>query len=291
MKKFKLTVISFILGILAIPVQAQNPTFGDSTAHKKTVFPLMQGIVKKAEQQGIEFPKPYGVAASIYYQNQKMEIEKITVGQIVIEDNTSLVNIKDSQITNTTLTTQARGDVWVLPFMNVYGMVGKVTTFNDIRLKFNLDIPPIPGFTEGDFRTLERNELANVNGTVLAYGTVLAGGYGKIFVNVNLTWATTNLKEVNSSQRAFVALPMIGLQTKLANFFVGGMYQNIGNTNKGSFISSSGETVPYNLEFVSNRWNFNLGFNKSIGNWSFNLIQGLGNRTNGVIELGYRFGN
>ena len=125
-----------------------------------------------------------------------MEIEKISVGQIVIKDNTSLVNIKDSLITNTTLTTQARGDVWVLPFMNGYGMVGKVTTFNDVRLKFNLDIPPIPGLTEGDFRTLERNELANVNGTVLAYGTVLAGGYGKIFVKVNLTWATTNLKEV-----------------------------------------------------------------------------------------------
>lgn len=291
MIKFRLAFLSFILGTFALSVQAQNPIFGDSSARKKPVFPLMKGMVEKAEEQGIEFPKPYGVAASIYYQNQKMEIEKISVGQIVIEDNTSLVNIKDSRITNTTLTTQARGDVWILPFMNVYGMVGKVTTFNDIRLKFNLDIPAIPGLTEGDFRTLERNELANVNGTVLAYGTVLAGGYGKLFVNVNLTWATTNLKEVNSSQRAFVALPMIGMQTKLANFFVGGMYQNIGNTNKGSFISASGEITQYNLEFVSNRWNFNLGFNKSIGNWSFNLIQGLGNRTNGVIELGYRFGN
>jgi hypothetical protein len=43
-----------------------------------------------------------------------MEIEKMTVGKIVIEDNTSLVNIKDSRITNTTLTTQARGDVLIL---------------------------------------------------------------------------------------------------------------------------------------------------------------------------------
>jgi len=111
MIKFRLAFLSFILGMFALSVRAQNPIFGDSSARKKTVFPLMQGMVEKAEQQVIEFPKPYGVAASIYYQNQKMEIEKISVGQIVIEDNTSLVNIKDSRITNTTLTTQARGDV------------------------------------------------------------------------------------------------------------------------------------------------------------------------------------
>lgn len=50
----------------------------------------MKGMVEKAEQQGVEFPKPYGVAGSIYYQNQKMEIEKISVGQIVIEEKCQL---------------------------------------------------------------------------------------------------------------------------------------------------------------------------------------------------------
>lgn len=38
----------------------------------------------------------------------------MTVGKIVIEDKTSLVNIKDFRITNTTLTTQAQGDVLIL---------------------------------------------------------------------------------------------------------------------------------------------------------------------------------
>jgi hypothetical protein len=45
--------------------EQKNPLFGDSSARKKTVFPLMKGMVEKAEEQGIEFPKPCLVAAYV----------------------------------------------------------------------------------------------------------------------------------------------------------------------------------------------------------------------------------
>lgn len=66
MIKFRLAFLSFILGAFALSVQAQNPIYRDSTARKKTVFPLMKLMVEKAEEQGIGFPKPYGLGASIY---------------------------------------------------------------------------------------------------------------------------------------------------------------------------------------------------------------------------------
>jgi hypothetical protein len=276
--------------LLASLACAQQPTFPDTAQRSQRLFPLMHKMVDKAEAMGVEFPEPYGIAGSIYYQTQRMEISTISVGTLQLTDASSVVDIKGSAIENTTLTTQGRADLWLLPFLNVYGMAGRVTTFNDIRLKFNLTVPPIPGITQGDYKSLERNELAKVTGTVLGWGTVVAGGFGKVFANVNLTWANTYLNEVNSSQRAFVAVPMVGLRTDFANVFVGGMYQNTGQTNTGSFIGEGGTETQYTIEYKAVRWNYQVGLNKSIGHWQLNLIQGFGPRVNGVIEVGYRFG-
>lgn len=84
---------------------------------------------------------------------------------------------------------------------------------------------------------------------------------------------------------------MAGITTNFANLFAGGIYQNTGHINKGSFPGSNGEKVNYELRFSASRWNYVVGFNKSIGNWSMVLIQGFGARTNSVVEVGYRFGN
>ncbi|MBN1184959.1 MAG: hypothetical protein JXB49_21925 [Bacteroidales bacterium] len=255
----------------------------------KRLFPLMKRMLSKADSMGIEFPKPYCLSAGMYQQNQVMKIKQITVGTFVLNDKDDYVNIDNSSIKNTTMSAQFRADVWVLPFLNIYGMAGRVTTFNDLSLRFNINVPPIPGLTQGDFLTIEREQLVNINGTVLAYGTVLAGGYKKLFINVNLSWARTYLEELDSWQKAFAAFPMLGLQTNLANFFVGAMYLNSGQVNKGSFESEGGQITNYEVKFESKQWNYNVGLNKFIGNWSLNVIQGFGERKSSIIEVGYRF--
>ncbi|GAA3568854.1 hypothetical protein [Snuella lapsa] len=282
----KSKICLFLLFISSTFIYAQRDTL---TVEKEPLFPLMKSLLKKADSLGFEFPKTYGISASMYHQKQKMDISKITVGNIILNDSDDFVNIDNSTIENTTLSTQVRTDVWVLPFLNVYGMVGRVTTFNNLRLRFNLDVPPIPGLTEGDFRTLERDQLVNINGTVLAFGTILAGGYKNVFININLSWASTSLEELDSKQKAFAAFPMIGLQTKFANIFVGGLYLDSGQENKGSFVSGAGEVTNYEVEFQSQQWNYNIGLNKSIGNWSLSIIQGFGERNSSIIEVGYRF--
>jgi hypothetical protein len=270
---------------------AQVVTMPDSTIKEdQSFFPLMRGFKTKAVKAGAVFPKPYGVSASMYYQQQLMEISKIRLGNLEISEEGGVIDFDDSNIRNTVTTSQFRADVWVLPFVNVYGMVGRVNSFNDINLSIILNPPP--GSPDlGDIELLKERTIANVNGTVAGFGTVVAGGYGKVFANVNLTWAKTWLNEVNSTQKAFVAFPMAGLTTKFANLFAGGIYQNTGQSNKGSFMGSSGQTVQYELQFSASRWNYVIGLNKSIGSWSMVLFQGFGERTNSVIEVGYRFGN
>lgn len=270
-------------------LSAQVVTFNDSS-YKGNLFPLMHKLVAKAKSQGAEFPKPFGITGSIYWQKMPMEIERVQIGNLLLEENGNIINVKDSKIENTTLTTQARADLWVLPFLNIYVMAGRVTTFNDINLRINLNVPPIPGLTPGDVKTIERGQIANVNGSVVAFGTVLAGGYKKIFANVNITWAQTHLNELKSEQKAFVAVPMVGYTTKFANLFVGAMYQNNGQQNKGNFTNSEGDLISYQIDYRSKKWNMVVGINKSFGPWQINIIQGFGARTNGIIEVGYRFG-
>ncbi|MCU0395108.1 MAG: hypothetical protein MUF29_04315 [Chitinophagaceae bacterium] len=275
--------------LLPVVATSQVVSFPD-TSTRESFFPLMHRFKKKAEAAGAAFPKPYGLAGSMYQQRQYMEITKIRLGNVEISEDGGIIDFDDSNIRNTVVSSQLRADFWLLPFVNVYGMVGRVNTFNDITLKINLNPPP-GSPNPNDIELMRENTIANINGTVAGIGTVLAGGYGRVFANVNLTWAKTWLSEVNSTQTSFVAFPMAGLTTKFANLFVGGIYQNTGQVNKGQFPGSGGQTVTYELQFAARRWNYAVGFNKSIGNWNMVLIQGFGARVNSVVEIGYRFGH
>jgi hypothetical protein len=288
MKKLK-WLLPLLFSTILSSLYAQVVTFKDTSA-KESFFPLMHKFKAKAEAAGAQFPKPYGIAGSMYYQQQNMEITRIKIGNIELAEDNGVIDFDDSNIKNTVVSSQARADVWVLPFVNLYGMVGRVNTFNDITLKINLNPPPGSPSQE-DIELMRERTIANINGTVAGFGTVIAGGYGKMFANVNLTWAQTWLDEVNSIQKSFVAFPMAGLTTKFANLFVGAIYQNTGQVNKGAFPGTNGQSVNYELRFSASRWNYTVGFNKSIGNWSMVLMQGFGARTNSVVEVGYRFGN
>ncbi len=289
MCKFILSGIIFFGS--ACMVYAQVVSLPDSWQRKDlSFFPLMRGFKEKAVKAGAEFPKPYGISGSMYYQQQRMEISNIRLGDIQISEEGGIIDFDNSNIRNTITTTQCRADVWVLPFVNMYGMVGRVSSFNDIDLIINLNPPPgSPNI--GDINLLKERSIANVNGTVAGFGTVVAGGYGKVFANVNLTWAKTWLNEVNSTQKAFVAFPMAGITTQFANLFAGGIFQNAGQTNKGSFTGANGQLVSYEVEFNASRWNYVIGLNKTIGSWSVVLFQGFGERTSSTIEVGYRFGH
>lgn len=291
MKNLKLILIVVMLSAGMTNGMAQDTTLLDSSYNeKRSFFPLMRKFKQMAEEAGAEFPKPYGIAGSMYTQRQQMEITKIRIGAIELSEENGVIDFDDSRIRNTVISSQIRGDVWVLPFVNLYAMAGRVTTFNDIDLTINLNPPPgLPGLDQ--IQLVRDNSIAGITGTVAGIGTVIAGGYGKFFANVNLTLAQSWLDEVNSIQKSFVAFPMVGTTTKFANLFVGAIFQDLGQVNRGSFVVPGGERVNYELEFSAQKWNYCVGFNKQIGNWSMVMLQGFGARTNSVVEVGYRFGN
>ncbi len=290
MNRIKPILVGLVLAFGSQTAIAQTVTFADTAYNKNhSFFPLMRKFKQKALAAGAEFPKPYGIAGSMYFQQQQMKIVKIRLGSIELSEDNGVIDFDDSEIRNTVISSQIRADVWVLPFVNLYGMAGRVNSFNDIDLTINLNPPP-GAPSQGTINLLRENAIAGISGTVVGLGTVVAGGYGKVFANVNVTWAQSWLDQVNSVQKSFVAFPMIGLTTGFANLFVGGIYQNIGQVNKGTINGSGGVPINYELEFSAQQWNYCIGFNKSIGHWSMVMMQGFGARTNSVVEVGYRFG-
>ena len=71
-----------LIGICAL-TQAQIVSLADSERKDHhSFFPLMRSFKEKAIEAGAEFPKPYGLAGSVYYQQQQMEISKIRLGAL-----------------------------------------------------------------------------------------------------------------------------------------------------------------------------------------------------------------
>jgi hypothetical protein len=156
----KIICSGFIFLTLARIGNAQVVTMPDTTLKaNQSFFPLMRTFKEKALKAGAEFPKPYGISGSMYYQQQRMDISKIRLGNIEISEEGGIIDFDESNIRNTVTTTQFRGDVWILPFVNVYGMLGRVTSFNDFDLSINLN-PPVGSPDIGDINLLKERSIA-----------------------------------------------------------------------------------------------------------------------------------
>jgi opacity protein-like surface antigen len=130
---------------------------------------------KKVVAKGFELPLPFGLNVQYLYNYQELNIGNLQLGV----NNGGLVDVSDvidvgfsSVITNTV---QFRPDLWVLPFLNVYGLFGAGTNLVDITLG-----QPV------EFKTqVDRNAL------IYGFGCNLSGAISRYFVvvNGNLSWA------------------------------------------------------------------------------------------------------
>ena len=130
-------------------------------------------------------------------------------------------------------------DLWVFPFLNVYGILGYV----DVNTKTVLDEP------------IELTTNVKTSGYNYGFGTTIAGGIKDWWIAGNFTWTWTVLSNLDtpnfarvSSYRAGKAHDM-GKSGKLTYWF-GTMHQKWGRTTSGAFSMSEilgdlpDETIP-----------------------------------------------
>jgi len=227
--------------------------------------------------RGIKIPNPLGIGLTVYNQTQPYQIETLEVEFPGIDPSL----LTGFEVYNETTSTHLRLDYWVLPFLNVFGLVGNIESATTIKLG-NLDIG-LP-FHINDF-------VANIDGTVFGLGMVLAVGGEKWFGAVSADVTETDTNVADSSVSAWVLTPKLGLRLEHGAVWIGAMYQNAEEEHRGVFELPLVGSVPFHVTLrESSPWNYLIGGTTALADhWVIILQGGFGDRKSALVTVEYRF--
>ncbi len=199
MKKITcLIVFSIGLALLALVpghLQAQNVStlpLGDKYKHYydslknmeyDRVFPILG---KKAYKAGFDVPFPLGVMVNSFYGTQNIDISNIHVGFRGPDGTLGPVDLSNvihfQSVSAKGLNMNARADMWVFPFLNVYALLGVLP---NAETKVVLDKP------------VSITSNPSQSGMTYGFGIMGAGGVGPVWIQAdfNFTWANMQLLE------------------------------------------------------------------------------------------------
>lgn len=231
-------------------------------------------------------------------ENTTIDIDKnFTNGNIKID-------AKRAKTTNTTRT--VRADMWVFPFLNVYGVFGETKgksvapitvainglTLDVLENEINIPIPTQK--LEGG------NFILDYEGLTYGAGMTLVGGYKNFFAVADINYTYTSLNILEGEVGALVISPKIGYNTiflkRPLSFWVGGMYQEISQTLKGNIkdvFVMPGIEIPGKFEVEEKAtypWNYSVGTRYEVMPYLEAMLElGFGHREYLAFGVGYRF--
>lgn len=289
MKKALILLITFIFNSILL-------ISSDNSLQAKSMFPLLGD---EARERGYELPNPYGINVIYVDMKQDVDIKALNLtGKLSLFGGKPLelgniISVKADSAKTVNTNELVKADLWVFPFLNVYGILGKTKGHSTALVDINLGNSTI--LKDYDF-TLK------YEGITYGVGTVLAGGYKDFFSLVDFNYTSTSLDIIEGNISAFVISPKVGYNFDFYNtknsIWIGTMYQNITQTLKGDINNLI--TFPKGIkvkdgkfevkESTSSPWNNVIGFrseiNKSV---EFTTEVGFGKRKSVTLSLGYRF--
>jgi len=176
--------------------------------------------------KGYDLPYPGGMGINYFWQRQDININNLAVsfGDSEEIDLTELVEFE--YVTSTTNSISFRPDIYLFPFLNVYGIVNHVSSFTDVKLSvpFELVIPRVYNDGWGG-----------------GFGLSLAGGFGPGWIAVNTNFVWTKIRNIEKPTQSFVSSLRFGMTKYFANrekrvsFWIGTNYQNYVSDSRGTY--------------------------------------------------------
>ena len=274
--------------VSAVPYESGNP---DSVCEDRwsTFLPFLG---RAACERGYVLPRPFGVSLGYMHQDQPFDVGDIFVNGIDVK--TPGIAVVD-EVQNEESTVTLRFDAWILPFWNVYGILGRTDGEANGPLKLSLEpiFPILCGLPGNDCNVDETFRLS-YSGDVTGYGTTIAGGYKDFFGMVDYNRTTADLDISRTDAEATVISSRIGWNGKLGGFtgvlWVGVMYQDIAQyLDLEVDIGDSLLEVTIQQETQA-AYNYTVGGQWDI-NRSFAILAefGFGQRKSQMLNLTYRF--
>lgn len=247
---------------------------------------------KPACELGYVLPRPFGLSLGYMHQDQPFDVGGIFVNGIDVKTpGLAVVN----EVQNEESTYTLRADAWILPFWNIYGILGRTSGRAVGPLMIDLEpvfpvICKLPGNNCAVDTTFRLDYEANVRG----YGTTLAGGYKSFFGMIDFNWTTADLDISLTDAKAKVISSRVGYNGKIGKFsgvlWVGVMYQDISQTLDLPLDIGENNLLVTIDQSTQEAYNYVVGGQWDI-NRSFSLLAefGFGKRKSQMLNLTYRF--
>ncbi|MCD6597397.1 MAG: hypothetical protein J7L04_06905, partial [Bacteroidales bacterium] len=233
-KNYQITIlISLSLFLFSQKSQAQYSTikvkkkydsYEDSLKQVKYdyIFPIWgQGAYSK----GFDIPYPVGIMANYIWMKQGLVIDNMQLGLKGDNQDIPLTPtdfIEFGENTNTSYVGSIRPDVWIFPFLNVYGLFGYGKTHTEVNL-----VAPVA-----------LKSVVDQGVRSLGIGIMGASGLGPVWISVDANWTWNKPELVEEPTRVSV----LGLRFGHTFVFKNRPYRNIAVWAGAFRLSMSPET-------------------------------------------------
>ena len=264
----------------------------DDAGNKKIWPHKLPFLGQKVISLGYDLPDPYGGALVGSLVKQSLQISNLQVSTSG-DASGPYVSVDDfvtfDQSFAEALAVEAKFDLWLFPFLNLFVVAGKMDGEANVPLEVGVegaldflglgavcpDNPPIPSLRPGFCdENVPIDAQPKYTGTNVGIGTILAGGWRQYFVAIPLTYVYSDLSNLKDNIKTFNAEILVGRTFDLKHpdrqleFFIGGNYLDADQHISNSIILPLSEIDPslddvelfYQIDEKNlDKWNYIVG--------------------------------
>lgn len=249
MKKKYLQLLS-LLFLVALTSTLKAQVFSDKDVSKeqrhkedslmaKKVYPYILPIWgQKATDRGYTLPYSAGLGVNYIYQKSDLIINNLNVGF----NNRGMYNmdgiVRFNDATATSMGINIRPDVWVLPFLNIYGILAKSNSSTAVDV--DIVVPDGSGNGTGETTVMSMSTKANFQGSTMGFGMTPTMGVGGFWMALDMNCTWTDIDALSKPAFIYVFGPRMGKSFKLKKkdqsltFWAGGFRVKMNSGTEGS---------------------------------------------------------
>lgn len=197
------------------------PSIGGAPYKYDRLFPFWG---KKLAKRGISFPLPFGIGVNYAYAKQGVDITGVNIA-LNDQPYTDISKIvKFDHVTSTVKVINTRLDLWLFPFLNVYGL-GSYVLDSDTDVLLSEPFSLRSGASQTGFGG--------------GFGMTAAFGFWGFFGVVDANFAWTKMEKLDAPVRTFLLTPRVGKRFQIGravwlSAWVGAMRQSIQADTEGA---------------------------------------------------------
>jgi len=282
--------LNCLVWIVAIGTLKAQPFEGITKTKRNCKLPFGSAW---AQKKGIDLPAPFGISTFYTYMSRGIDVTDVSV-ELADRESESISEFSSFAVKNQTYVTALRLDAWILPILNVYGLVGYAGTNAKLNADITISRPVLP------LPPVELELITNtlVKGPYTGVGSSMVAGYGNWFILADANYGKTWPDKLNNT----VSFTMLSLRSGLSGQmgqknslrgWLGAAYMDSRSTLEIKVPNESiGDILVRIEQHPVNPWTMQCGFMVGLGK-KFEFMTELGSNFDDasmfVLTASYRF--